>query len=101
MSRRNPKLKYMNKPNQERQFINTVFGVQNEDYSTNEPIETTTSVFYGKKVGIHPRNDSLFTNRTLRPFSQRNNMQNDSYHSGKVPISAPETARASTINEDL
>ena len=28
-------------------------------------------------------------------------MQNDSYHSGKVPISAPETARASTINEDL
>ena len=101
MSRRNPKLKYASKPNPERQFINTVFGAPSEDYETNEPIETTTSVFYGKKVGIHPRNDSLFTNRTLRPFSQRNNMQSDSFHSGKVPISAPETARQSTINEDL
>ena len=57
MVRRNPKLKYANKPNPERQFINTVFGAPSEDYETNEPIETTTSVFYGKKVA--PKTDKL------------------------------------------
>ena len=99
MSRRNPRLKYRTRPDPQKQFIKSVFGGGPEKQDESEPINTTTSVFYGKKASICPRSDSLFTNRTLRPFSHRNNWHSESYTSPNISVSAPETARQSLAND--
>ena len=81
----------------------SIFG-QKRPSSPGEKLNATTSVFYGRKIGIHPRQESLFTNRSIRPYSQRfgkyskNQSENVSQMSAKAHTDAPETTRQSTLN---